>query len=231
MAGLACLLFHQSCIVPELPDQRPAAPTNPDPQVTRALEAVARDEPGAASRLLELLYSELRQLAQARLAAAAPGNTLQATALVHEAYLRLVGESAQGEQVFQGKSHFFAAAARAMRNILVDQARRKKAVKHGGDRQRAHPQTLDQLPDLSEARTDLADLDDALKLLEAKHPRKAEVVMLRYFAGLTMEQIAQVLAVTTRTVDREWLFAKAWLQREMEARLNGRPGSGDAPHE
>ncbi len=108
-----------------------------------------------------------------------------------------------------------------MRNILVDQARRKKAIKHGGDRQRVHPDSLDELPNMDESRTDLADLDDALKILEAKSPRKAEVVMLRYFAGLTMEQVAEVLGVNVRTVDREWLFAKAWLQREMEAANGG----------
>ena len=196
-------------------------PHSPDDQVTRALEAVARDEPGAASVLLELLYSELRQLAQARISAAAPGNTLQATALVHEAYMRLVGDATGNQPTFQGKAHFFAAAARAMRNILVDQARRKKAVKHGGDRQRVHPDSLDDLPIMDESKTDVADLDDALKVLEAKSPRKAEVVMLRYFAGLTMEQIAEVLGVNVRTVDREWLFAKAWLQREMESANSG----------
>ncbi len=187
--------------------------------VTRMLDAAGRGEPGASLRLIELLYAELRALAASHLRRTPPGNTLQATALVHEAYFKLLG-GANGEPPrFDGRAHFFGAAARAMRDILVDQARRKAAAKRGGgeDRRRVELTSLDELPQVGDEREDLPELDRVLRKLEAELPRKAEIVMLRFYAGLTIEQTAEVLGVTERTVNRDWLFAKAWLQRELES--------------
>jgi RNA polymerase sigma factor (TIGR02999 family) len=184
--------------------------------VTRLLDAAAAGDPTAAADLLPLVYDELRKLAAARLAAEAPGQTLQATALVHEAYLRLVASgdaSAPRDQRWDNRAHFFAAAAEAMRRILVDAARRKHALKRGGDRQRID---LDQLaatgpgPD-----ADLLDLDDALTRLAAADPQAAELVQLRYFAGLTIPEAAATLGVSPRTADALWAYARAWLLRSL----------------
>jgi RNA polymerase sigma factor (TIGR02999 family) len=159
-----------------------------------------------AAELLPLVYEELRKLAAAKLARENPGQTLQATALVHEAYLRLAGD-----QRFDGRGHFFAAAAEAMRRILVDAARRKKAAKHGGDRGR---EGLDgvaaPIPD-----DELLAVDEALDRFVVEHPEKAEVVKLRYFVGLTIDQAAEVLGVAPATVKRRWDYAKAWLAKEV----------------
>lgn len=180
--------------------------------VTLVLQAAAAGDRQAASDLLPLVYDELRALARARLAKAPPGNTLQATALVHEAYMKVVGEA---DPHWEGRGHFFAAAARAMRNILVDQARRKAAVKHGGGIKR-----IDETPEIAAAEDvppeQMISLDESLSRLEAEDPRKAQVVMLRVFCGLTNEQTAAALGVSLPTVERDWRFAKAWLQREVK---------------
>ncbi len=181
-------------------------------EVTRLLDAARAGDRQAAHQLLPLVYDELRSLAAARMAAEAPGHTLNATALVHEAYLRLVGD-----QQFDGRGHFFAAAAEAMRRILVDSARRKQAVKHGGDRQRVD---LDAAAVVApHPREDLVALDDALTRLGVEEPAVAAVVNLRYFAGLTVAEAAEALGISVRTADRHWAYAKAWLFQELE-----RPG-------
>ena len=176
--------------------------------VTRLLEAANRGDKHAAAELLPLVYGELRKVAAARLAHEKPGQTLDATALVHEAYLRLVGE-----QHFDGRGHFFAAAAEAIRRILVEQARRKQAAKHGGQRGR---EPLD--PDRIAAPVpddELLALHEALDRLAEKHPEKAELVKLRYFAGLTTDQTATALGISPSTADRHWTYARAWLRRAM----------------
>lgn len=183
---------------------------HPTGEVTLVLQAAASGDREAAERLLPLVYNELRALARARLAKTPPGNTLQPTALVHEAYIKAVGKADPG---WDGRGHFFGAAARAMRNILVDQARRKAALRHGGDRRR-DALAPDELP--IEAPTDnLLALDDALTRLEKEDPRKAQVVMLRFFSGLSHEQIAELLGVSVPTVERDWRFARAWLAKEL----------------
>jgi RNA polymerase sigma factor (TIGR02999 family) len=175
--------------------------------VTRILAAIERGDPEAAEALLPLVYEELRTLAAHRLAQEKPGQTLQATALVHEAYLRLVGDD--GRPGWNGRGHFFAAAAEAMRRILVESARRKGRVRHGGGRRQV---TLDRL-DLAEeeASRTILDLDEALDRLAAEEPSAAELVKLRYFAGLTTEQAAEALGISVRTANRDWAYAKAWL--------------------
>ncbi len=165
----------------------------------------------AAAQLLPLVYDELRGLAAARLAAEPSGNTLQPTALVHEAYLRLVG-TPDGDQ-WDGRGHFFAAAAEAMRRILVDAARRKRREKHGGDRTRIPLE--DAQPAAPEPRDDLVALDAALTRLAAVDPQAAKLVELRHFAGLSVAEAAQTLGVSMRTADRLWAFARAWLHREL----------------
>ena len=186
--------------------------------VTQILSAIEQGDPHAAEQLLPLVYEELRQLAAARLALEKPGQTLEATALVHEAYLRLVGADAQ--QPWDSRGHFFAAAAEAMRRILVDNARRKRGLKHGGDR---HRQPLD--PDsiaAPEAVDDLLALDEALTRLAATEPKVAELVQLRYFAGLTIPQAAAQLQISPRTADAWWSYAKAWFQAALQE-------TGDVP--
>lgn len=160
-------------------------------------------------QLLEELYHELHRLAEARMRSLPPGQTIQPTALVHEAFLKIGGV----ETRWHKKSEFFAAAARAMRNIMVDEARRKGAMKHGGDRQRI---PFDEsLIEAASAHAPLHELDAALTRLESESPRKAEVVSLRFFAGLTIEQVAACLEVSHATVERDWSFARAWLRREL----------------
>lgn len=178
--------------------------------VTRILSAIEAGDPQAAAQLLPLVYAELRALAAARMAAEAPGHTLNATALVHEAYLRLVGD-----QHFDGRGHFFAAAATAMRRILIERARRKRRRKHGGDRQR---QELN--PDLLAAPVPddtLLALDVALARLSERDPVKTKLVELRYFAGLTGDQAAEILGLSPSAADRHWAYARAWLRREVQA--------------
>jgi RNA polymerase sigma factor (TIGR02999 family) len=184
--------------------------------VTRILSAVEHGDPQAAGELLPLVYAELRRLAKQRLAQEKPGQTLQATALVHEAYLRLV----DGEviQRWESRGHFFAAAAEAMRRILVDNARRKGAEKHGG---RWARQELDDVDIAAPAPSeDLLALDEALAKLEANDPVKAQLVKLRYFAGLSEEDAARALGVSRATVQRHWRYAKAWLLDELRGAGN-----------
>ncbi len=178
--------------------------------VTQLLEAASRGEAKAAAELLPLVYSELRNLARILMAKVPPGNTLQPTALVHEAYLRLVGDEDPG---WKGRGHFFGAAAQAMRQILVEQARRKARRKHGGGQQRVD---LDDVH-LSVEPTcpDILALDEALSGLEADDPRAAQVVMLRFFAGLTIEEIAAVTDLSVSTIEREWRFARAFLHSQL----------------
>jgi RNA polymerase sigma factor (TIGR02999 family) len=176
--------------------------------VTRILEAIQAGEPKAAEELLPLVYDELRKLAAQRLAQEKTGQTLQATALVHEAYLRLVGD-----QHFDNRGHFFAAAAEAMRRIVVETARRKKRLKHGGGHERVEVELADlptRLPP-----DDLLALDEALGRLEQLDPVKARLVTLRYFSGMTIEQAAAVLNISRVTAHRYWTFARAWLHQEM----------------
>jgi RNA polymerase sigma factor (TIGR02999 family) len=186
--------------------------------VTGLLTAIAQGDPQAASQLLPLVYDELRRLAAQKLSQEAPGQTLQATALVHEAYLRLVGPDP--EQPWNSRGHFFAAAAEAMRRILVENARRKRCRKHGGDLSR---QDLDgeQLP-APEPREDLLALDEALNRLAAANQEAADLVQLRYFAGLSLPEAAQALGMSPRTAGRLWAYARAWLRREVEGA--GGPG-------
>ncbi|HEY1379218.1 MAG TPA: ECF-type sigma factor [Gemmataceae bacterium] len=178
--------------------------------VTRILDAAAAGDPKAAAELLPLVYGELRKLAAARLAAEKPGQTLQATALVHEAYLRLVGG---GERAWDSRGHFFAAAAEAMRRIVVESARRKNRLKHGGGHERVEVE-LAELPTRLPP-DDLIALDEALARLEQLDPVKARLVTLRYFAGLTIEQAAEALGISRVTAHRYWTFARAWLHQQM----------------
>jgi RNA polymerase sigma factor (TIGR02999 family) len=172
--------------------------------VTRLLEAAAGGDRKAAADILPLVYDQLRALAAARLAAEAPGHSLNPTALVHEAYLRLVGD-----QQFDGRGHFFAAAAEAMRRILVNHARDRHRLKRGGKRQRVD---LDRLTDLAAASdNDLVELDDALARLAEDYPDPAELVKLRFFGGMTLGEAAEALGMPRRTADRHWRFARAWL--------------------
>jgi RNA polymerase sigma factor (TIGR02999 family) len=181
------------------------------PDLSRLLDAIQHGDPRAASELLPLVYDELRKLAADRLAHEKPGQTLQATALLHEAYLRLVDQSASPD--WNGRGHFFAAAATAMRRILVEQARRKRRAVHGGTYQRVEIE-----PGLIAAPVpddELLALDEALAKLAQKDPQKAKLVELRYFAGLTGEETAAVLGISAKTVDRHWVYARAWLRREI----------------
>ena len=176
--------------------------------VTRILSAIEQGDSGAAQRLLPLVYDELRKLAARRLAQEKPGQTLQATALVHEAYLRLV--DAEGAGAWNSRGHFFAAAAEAMRRILVNRARDKRRLKRGGDRDRVE---LEDIAIADEAGApDILALDEALEGLAREEPDCAELVKLRYFAGQTQEEAARALGVTRRTANRYWAFARAWLR-------------------
>ena len=181
--------------------------------VTRILSAIELGDPRAAEQLLPLVYDELRRLAAQRLAHEKPGQTLQATALVHDAYLRLVVlDEARG---WDGRGHFFAAAAEAMRRILVDNARRKRTAKHGGGHRR---RDLDEVEIAAgEPTDDLLALDEALTRLAAEDPGKAELVKLRYFAGLSIEEAARALGISAATAKRRWAYARAWLFRAVES--------------
>jgi RNA polymerase sigma factor (TIGR02999 family) len=180
--------------------------------VTRLLTAISQGDRKAAADLLPLVYDELRKLASQWLAQEAPGQTLQPTALVHEAFVRLTGKSAP-EAGWDSRRHFFAAAAQAMRRLLVENARRKKRRKHGGGRQRVSLEMAESLaPAPSE---DLLALDEALDRLTAHDPIKAEVVKLRFFAGLTLPEVAQSLNLSLATVERYWTYARTWLYAEL----------------
>jgi RNA polymerase sigma factor (TIGR02999 family) len=179
----------------------------PDIQVTQILEAAQAGDREAAARLLPLVYAELRRLAHARLARLPPGQTLQSTALVHEAYLRLVGKS---ELHLEGRQHFFFAAARAMHDILVERARARAGPKRGGGRKRVE---LDEAVAVNEPPAEeVLALHEALAELERQDPLKARIVNLRYFAGMDVRETAAVLGVSQRTLQRHWRFTKAWLK-------------------
>jgi RNA polymerase sigma factor (TIGR02999 family) len=180
--------------------------------VTPILDDAARGEPQAAGRLLPLVYEELRKLAARRLARETPGQTLQATALVHEAYLRLV-DTDGSRQRWGGRGHFFSAAAEAMRRILVDKARHKQSLKGGGGRRRADL-GIELAADVPG--DDVLALDEALERLGRDHPRKAELVKLRFFAGLTNDEAAEALGISASTVDNDWAYARCWLRAELE---------------
>ena len=182
-------------------------------EVTQILHAIAEGDEQAASQLLPLAYDELRKLAAQKLARETPGQTLQPTALVHEAYLRLVGED--DEQRWDSRGHFFAAAAEAMRRILVEIARQKASLKRGGDRDRVD--VVDSLLASPEPREDLVALDAALTKLAETDKQAAELVRLRYFAGLPIREVAEILGISPRTADRLWAYAKAWLHQEIES--------------
>ncbi len=203
-------------------------------EVTRIFDQMETGDPAAAAQLLPLVYDELRKLAAARLAHEQPGQTLQATALVHEAYLRLVARAGDGRQgtgdsesqhnpspvpcsmspaSFNSRGHFFAAAAEAIRRILVEAARRKRQIKRGGELERL---ALDAIEPAEEARSDdLMALDEALTRLEKHDPLAAKIVKLRYFAGLSMPETAESLGISLRTAERNWTYARTWLHREL----------------
>ncbi len=190
----------------------------PDPHlITQVLDRVMRKEPRAAEELLPLVYRELRRLAQSRLSHLEPGQTLQATALVHEAWIRVVGN---GDPGWECRAHFFGAAAQAMRNILVEQSRRRASLKRGGDRRRVDQEDVSE-PAMSAPVENVLELDEALQRLEQRDALKARLVELRFFTGLSMPEVAEVLGLPLTRVEREWRFTRAWLQREVEGR-NGR---------
>jgi len=180
--------------------------------VSQILSQIEQGDPQAAGQLLPLVYDELRKLAAARLAHEKPGQTLQATALVHEAYLRLV--SGDRQTSWNNRGHFFAAAAEAMRRILVERARRKQSQKAGGEWQRL--ELSDAEPGTREPPLDVLALSDALDRLETRDPRKASLVKLRYFAGLTNQEAAIALGISTSTADNDWAYAKSWLKLQLE---------------
>jgi RNA polymerase sigma factor (TIGR02999 family) len=180
-------------------------------EFTQILSAIEQGDPQAAEQLLPLVYGELRKLAAQKMTRESPGQTLDATALVHEAYLRLV--DVEKVQHWNSRGHFFAAAAEAMRRILVEQARRKGRLKRGGDKEPVDFEEVEIA--LDGPADDIVALDEALTRLAEKHPEKAELVKLRYFAGLTVNEAAKVLGVSTSTVDRHWTYARAWLMREL----------------
>jgi RNA polymerase sigma factor (TIGR02999 family) len=193
-------------------------------ETSQILTAIGQGDPQAASKLLPLVYEELRQLAATRLARETPGQTLDANGLVHEAYLRLVGDNPR--RPWNGRSHFFAAAAEAMRRILIDNARRKRRVRHGGEHDR---QPLDE-SQLAEAEADhrLLAVDEALDKLAAEDEDVARVVKLRYFVGLSVEETADVMEVSVRTVNRHWAYARAWLHKELKKSMNVQDGMARA---
>jgi RNA polymerase sigma factor (TIGR02999 family) len=180
--------------------------------VTQILFQIEEGDATATDRLLPLVYAELRQLAAARLSHEKPGQTLQPTALVHEAYLRLVDQA--NESRWENSRHFFGAAAEAMRRILIERARQKKTQKRGGHRQRIDLAEIEPVV-LPIACEDLLGLDDALEKLQRDHPRKAELVKLRFFAGLTISQAAQTLGISSSTAENDWAYARSWLRLEM----------------
>jgi RNA polymerase sigma factor (TIGR02999 family) len=207
LADAIITLYSRSAPHPQTVDKGPGIMGD----VTRILEVIDAGGAHATEDLLPLVYDELRQLAARKLAREKPGQTLQATALVHEVYIRLV--NAKRSHHWNGRAHFFAAAAEAMRRILIDQARHKRTQKAGG--LRAELDVLELEDPVAGAQVDLLALDEALEKLEAKDKRKAELVKLRFFAGLTNAQAADVLGVSTSTADNDWAYAKTWLRVEI----------------
>ena len=181
-------------------------------QVTQILVAIDKGDINAVDNLFPLVYQELRQLAAQQMKQESPGQTLQATALVNEAYLRLVGSD---DQNWNGRYHFFSAAAEAMRRILIENARRKKSIRHGGSHKRIDLDKALLIEDADAANDDLIALDEALEKLSKKDGKKADLVKLRYFAGLTSDQAAKILGISPTTADRYWAYARSWLCLEM----------------
>ncbi len=196
----------------------PAKAGSTVPSVTELLAELAAGRDGAAAELLPVIYDELRSIAAAQMSRLRPGDTVQPTALVHEAYVKLLGESPAA--AFEGRRHFFGAAAQAMRELIVDHVRRKSAQKRGGGQR---PETLDDVAEwrlpssAGSAVEDVLALDGALAALERLHPRQAQVVVMRYFGGLSEPEVAEALGVTPRTVERDWRFARAWLHAALSA--------------
>jgi RNA polymerase sigma factor (TIGR02999 family) len=184
--------------------------------VTRILNAIEHGEPHAAEQLLPLVYAELRRLAAHKLADEAPGQTLEPTALVHEAYMRLV--DSKEAPSWDGRGHFFAAAAEAMRRILIDRARRKHSSKHGGDLRRVDLDGEALAAPTEDTADDLLALDEALQQLEAAEPLKARLVKLRYFAGLSLAETAAAMGISAATAKRHWVYARAWLYGKVRSR-------------
>jgi RNA polymerase sigma factor (TIGR02999 family) len=184
-------------------------------EVTHIIEAMERGDPNAAAELLPLVYAELRKLAASKMAGESPNQTLQATALVHEAWLRLVGNE---NPQFANRAHFFAAAAEAMRRILIDNARRKRAQRHGGGQNRVE---LEGIPDVAAPcdSEELLAVNDALEKLAAQSKIEAELVKLRYFVGMTLDEAAAVLGISARTADNYWAHACAWLFHEIKGQI------------
>jgi RNA polymerase sigma factor (TIGR02999 family) len=186
-------------------------------EVTRILSAIQNGNAQAAKELLPLVYDELRRLAAYKLAHEIPGQTLQATALVHEAWLRLGG---QENKVWNGRAHFFGAAAEAMRRILIDNARRKRALRHGGGQRRMDVQEIEIAAVVMD--DDLLEVNEALERFAAQDKQKAELVKLRYFTGLTIDEAAEILGVSEPTAKRWWAYARAWLHKEIEDQKRSR---------
>ncbi len=183
-------------------------------EITLLLQAVERGQSRASAELLPLVYQELRRLAAARMAHESADQTLQATALVHEAWLRLVSDS---DRTWQNRAHFFGAAAEAMRRILIERARRKSSLKHGGDRERLNIEGLELAATTPDEKVLL--VNEALEQLEATQPERARVVVLKYFGGLTNKEVAEAMDIGERSVDRHWMCAKNWLFRKINAQL------------
>jgi RNA polymerase sigma factor (TIGR02999 family) len=192
----------------------PQLPTTESAEITRVLNSMGRGEGATGEELLPLVYEELRRLATARMAQEQAGQTLQATALVHEAWLRLIRE---GDRTWQNRAHFFAAASEAMRRILIENARRKSRFKHGGGQVRVDVQNIE----LAETTPDdkMLLINEALERLEAENPERARVVVLKFFGGLTNLEVAESLGIGERTVDRQWAYAKAWLFRKIREQV------------
>ncbi len=182
--------------------------------VTSILQKINEGDSAAAAELLPPVYNELRKMAEGRIAAERPGQTLNATALVHEAYLRLVGPGGEKQQ-WEGRAHFFGAAAQAMRRILVENARRKSRIKHGGGMQRVS--LNDAEPCVAPTPEEILALDEALTRFAAEEPEAARVVELRYFAGCSIDEAAEMLGISRATANRHWAYARAWLRCELEA--------------
>jgi RNA polymerase sigma factor (TIGR02999 family) len=179
--------------------------------ITLVLDAINRGEPQASEKLLPLVYAELRNLAAARMLHESSGHTLQPTALVHEAWLRLAGD---GNQNWKGRSYFFAAAAEAMRRILVEHARRKARLKHGGGQKRFNIEDLDLAEDTPDEKVLL--VDDVLASLEQSNPERARVVVMKFFGGMTNKEVADLMGIGERSVDRHWMCARAWLYQKLQ---------------
>jgi RNA polymerase sigma factor (TIGR02999 family) len=194
--------------------------------VTRILSAIDRGDLKASEELLPLVYDELRRLAAHRLAREAPGLTLQATALVHEAYVRILGTEAAS---WNGRAHFFAAAAEAMRRILIENARRRRSAKYGGGRQRVDLDAVDVSAGGDFPSEDILALDEALSRLAAEDPQKAELVKLRFYGGLSVEDAGRVLGVSRATADRYWTYARVWLFSALSDGRGGPNGGGKSP--